>query len=48
MKYRLNNNDIAFIAEMRSEGVCWKVLGLIFGRDHDDLSSAFYTKMKSG
>lgn len=46
MKYRLNNNDIAFMAEMRNLGVPWKILGVIFGRDHDDLASAFYTKMK--
>ena len=48
MKYNLTNSDIAFIAEMRTEGICWKLIAKIFNRHHKWLEISFYKKMQAG
>ena len=46
---KLTKEDVAFIAEMRNEGIKWKWLAnAVYGVDFKALKMAFYYKMQAG
>jgi len=46
---KLTKEDIAFIAEMRAEGIKWKWLAnAVYGVDFKALKMAFYYRMSAG
>lgn len=48
MKYKLTNEDIAFICEMRSEGIRWKVLAREFKTTENALQLKVYRALNIG
>jgi hypothetical protein len=45
---KLNNDDVAFIAEQRTDGIDWKFLAVIYGMRQSRLRNAFNYRMKAG
>ena len=45
---KLTNEDIAFIAEMRSEKICWKNLARVYGTNEKYLRKRWYLAMIRG
>lgn len=45
---KLSNEDIAFIAELRSENICWKLIAGVFGMNHNTLRNTFDRRMEAG
>lgn len=44
----LENNDIAFIAEMRTQKIQWRYLAKIYGMYENTLRRKWYRAMKEG
>lgn len=48
MKYRLTNEDIAMIAELRKQNIEWKHIAKIYNMHWSSLQGIFKYRMKSG